>query len=236
LRGNARPSTTLPEVTTTTPAVTTTTPAVTTTTPAVTTTTPAVTTTTPAVTTTTPATTTTTPAAVTTSSTPWGWIVAGIALLVALIFLVLLLRRRNQERALDAWRHETEGAVDAARVVQGLLPLSGQDISDSVHWQSTREQVEQAAALLDQSSTRAPTHEAASSARRTAGAMRELAFALESGRLLRESTSPPTAEQLVESDAATRARTANLEVALASLEVVVHPEQQKRATTTPPNP
>jgi len=87
------------------------------------------------------------------------------------------------------------------------------------------ERVETAAQSLDQSAGRAPTPEGAQASRTAADKLRGLWFALESDRLLREGTTPPTPEQLAQADTVTRARGSELDTALADLERIVRPPQ-----------
>jgi len=160
------------------------------------------------------------------SSTPWGWIIAGIAIAAAIIGLIVwLVSRRNRKRALVAWRSGAESALDSANLARTLLPAAGQDVPDSAHWQAVHERVETAAQSLDQSAGRAPTPEGAQASRTAADKLRGLWFALESDRLLREGTTPPTPEQLAQADTVTRARGSELDAALADLERIVRPPQ-----------
>ena len=160
------------------------------------------------------------------SSTPWGWIIAGIAIAAAIIGLIVwLVSRRNRKRALVAWRSGAESALDSANLARTLLPAAGQDVPDSAHWQAVHERVETAAQSLDQSAGRAPTPEGAQASRTAADKLRSLWFALESDRLLREGTTPPTPEQLAQADTVTRARGSELDTALADLERIVRPPQ-----------
>jgi hypothetical protein len=160
------------------------------------------------------------------SSTPWGWIIAGIAIAAAIIALIVWLVSRNRrKRALVAWRSGTESALDSAHLARTLLPAAGQDVPDAAHWQAVHERVEAAAVSLDQASTSAPTPEGAVAAHTAADKLRGLWFALESDRLLREGATPPTPEQLAQADTVTRARGSELDAALADLDRVVRPPQ-----------
>lgn len=158
------------------------------------------------------------------SSTPWGWIIAGIILAAAIIIgVILLIQRNNRVRAQQAWRRDSESALDAALLALNLLPRSGQDIPDPAHWQAVRDQVEQAAQALERSSVSAPTEEGGRAATTTAETLRGLFFALDSDRLLRDGAVPPTTEQLVQADAVTRARRSDVDNTLAQLEFLVRP-------------
>ena len=139
--------------------------------------------------------------------------------------IVWLVSRRNRKRALVAWRSGAESALDSANLARTLLPAAGQDVPDSAHWQAVHERVETAAQSLDQSAGRAPTPEGAQASRTAADKLRGLWFALESDRLLREGTTPPTPEQLAQADTVTRARGSELDTALADLERIVRPPQ-----------
>ncbi len=238
--GNVRPPATAstavaaPTTTTTAPATTSTAPATTTTAPTTTTTAPATTTTGPATTTTTaPATTTTRPSTpsttttttTTTSSSTWWWLALALVLVAILLTLIVIgVRRRGQKQAEAAWRGDTVGALDGARLARELLPSSGSAIADAAHWQSVRERVEQAAQSLDRAGAVAPSPEGASSARGTAEALRGLVFALEADRLLRDGVQAPSPEQLGQADAACRARAADLDAALGRLDRLVNPQ------------
>jgi hypothetical protein len=138
---------------------------------------------------------------------------------------VWLVSRRNRKRALVAWRSGAESALDSANLARTLLPAAGQDVPDAAHWQAVHERVETAAQSLDQSAGRAPTPEGAQASRTAADKLRGLWFALESDRLLREGTTPPTPEQLAQADTVTRARGSELDTALADLERIVRPPQ-----------
>ena len=134
-----------------------------------------------------------------------------------------LVSRRNRKRALLAWRSGAESALDSARLARTLLPAAGQELPDPAHWQAVHERVEAAAQSLDQSATRAPTPEGGAAARTAADKLRGLWFALESDRLLREGTPPPTPEQLAQADTVTRARSAEVDAALTQLDHIVRP-------------
>ena len=237
-------STTDPATTTTdpaTPTTTTTGPATTTTAPATTTTAPATTTTGPATTTTGPATTTTTttqpstPSTVTvthstTTSSTWWWLALALVLAAILVTLiVMVVRRHGQKEAELAWRRDTIGVLDGARLARDLLPASGSAIVDTGHWGSVRERVEQAAQGLDRAGAAALSNEDASAARTTAEALRGVVFALEADRLLRDGAQAPSPEQLGQADAAYRARAADLDTALGRLDALVTPRPDDTA-------
>jgi hypothetical protein len=121
-----------------------------------------------------------------------------------------------------AWRRDSEGTFANSLVVSGLLPSSGRDAGDSVHWASVRAQVEEAAAALDQSAAGAPTEATSSAAGGVAAALRAMASSLESERLLLEGPQSPA----VPSSEASRSvaeRRAELDAALSLLEIQVRP-------------
>jgi len=147
--------------------------------------------------------------------------------------IVLAVRRRNRNKAEQAWRHGTGGPLDEARLARELLPASGSDIPDAAHWQSVRERVEQAALTLEQAGAGAPSVAGATASRSAAEALRGLVFALEADRLLRDGTQAPSPDQLAQADATCRARTADLDGALDRLDRLVHPRPEGGAP--PPN-
>jgi hypothetical protein len=206
------------DVTTTTEAATSTSvPTTTTTVPPTTSTT--TTTMTPATTTTAPATTsTTTPAAAAKASkTPWS-LIALIAVLVIAIVAVALLYRSRKKRAVETgWRHAAIPALSDAQLARESL-VSGTAASDDPEVRgAAAAQVEKAAVALEKAARSAPEAQAASTATAAAGSLRGLAFAVEADRLLRNGSTPPTGLQLAQADEARRARTTELNTALARL-------------------
>jgi hypothetical protein len=175
-----------------------------------------------------------TPAADNSSDTPWGWLVAGLAILAALIIGAALgvHRHRARQRWL-AWRRDAEPALGAAVLARDLLPEGVYDITDIGHWQSVRNQVEQAARGLDSVATTGPSAEATTAARESAHALRNVVFALEAERLLTTSGRPPTAEQLAAAAAATAARRLELDAGISQLTPIVAPAP---ASSSPPQP
>jgi hypothetical protein len=209
-------STTVPESTTTAPTTTSTT--TTTTLPPTTTTTTTSTTRPRETTTTAPATTTTTsPVATTKSSTPWA-LIAVIAVLVVAILVVVLLLRSRRRRAVEAdWHRAVVPALSDAQLARVSL-LSGNAESDDPQVRGAVEvQVEKAAVALERTVPSAPDPESGALATSAAGGLRGLAFAIEADRLLRHGTSPPSGLQLAQADEARRARTNELNTALARL-------------------
>jgi hypothetical protein len=124
---------------------------------------------------------------------------------------------------MQAWRRDTEGPLANSLVVRGLLPASGRDVGDSVHWASVRGQVEEAAVALDQSAANAPTEAASSAAAASATALRALVSSLESERLLLEGPPALATAQTSEASQSVSAREAELDAALTRLENLVRP-------------
>jgi hypothetical protein len=212
-------STSAPPTTTTTlpPTTTTLAPTTTTTTLAPTTTTtrpthPSSTTTTGSSTTT-----TTVPTSSTSSSTPWGLIVLIVVLVVAIGLVALLLASRRKRGIETDWHRAVVPALSDAQLARASL-LSGNAESDDPQVRGAVEvQVEKAATALDRTVAGAPDPEAGTMATTAANGLRGLAFAIEADRLLRHGTSPPSGLQLAQADEARRARSNELNAALARL-------------------
>jgi len=155
---------------------------------------------------------------------PWGWIIAAIVIVIAVIGIVVLAQQRRRRGRVQTWLASTAAAADRAQLARTLLPAPGQPITDIANWQAVRVQIEQAASDLDAAAATAPTSDRARAVQDTAGAIRNVAFALESERLLSASTPPPTAAQLGEADAVVREARATADASLATLERLVHPQ------------
>jgi hypothetical protein len=140
-----------------------------------------------------------------------------VVLVVAVVVVALLLRSRNKKAAESRWRRAVVPALSDAQLARESL-LSGNALSDDAELRgAVSVQAERAAVALEQAATSAPDPQAASTASGAAGALRGLAFAIEADRLLRQGTSAPTGIQLAQADEARRARTAELNTALARL-------------------
>ena len=197
------PSTTLPVTSTTSSTV-----------PASTSTRPVRTTTT---TTTAPTTTTTTPRANTSSNPPWALIVVIIVLVLAIVLVLLLMRSRRRKGLEAEWRRAVVPATSDAQLARESL-LSGNAASEDAGLRgAVAVQVERAATALEAAARRAPDPESGSLATEAAGSLRGLAFAVEADRLLRHGAAAPTGVQLAQADEARRARTSELNTALARL-------------------
>jgi hypothetical protein len=205
--------------TTVPPTTTTTVPPTTTTVPPTTTTVPPTTTTTtrPVHNTTTSPSTTPTPTNSGSSKTPWALIALIIVLVVAIVVVALLLRARKQRDEEVVWRHAVIPALSDAQLARESL-LSENAMSDDAELRgAVAVQVERAAAALERSLSTAPDDAAGNAASTAAGSLRGLAFAIEADRLLRHGTAAPSGMQLAQAAEARRARSAELNTALARL-------------------
>jgi hypothetical protein len=167
-----------------------------------------------------------------TSSTPWGWIVAGILVVVGLVVaLVLLLRSRSRRAALTAWRQSARPALEQAAVARDLISGDGTNV-DPERREDVRTQIEAAAQALDGLVTSAPDDASRRAASSSAAALRGLMFADEADRLLRSRDDSPTGDELAQADQAQRARLRELDVALDELATQARPEE---GTEPPPD-
>jgi hypothetical protein len=130
---------------------------------------------------------------------------------------VLLVTGRNRTRAEGEWRQSVAPAYEQALLARQLLVTGTPQLDDPEHWASVRAQSDRAARDLDGASRSAPDDETRLAASSAAESLRALAFALESDRLLRQGSVAPTGDQLAQADASRRARTDELERALARL-------------------
>lgn len=220
-------TTTDPSTTTTSVPATTTTVAPTTTVPPTTTTEPRTTTTSSSTSTTT---TTTTPIVSTNSSggIPIAWVVIIVILVAAIVAVIVALIRRRRNQSARAWHRQVVPAVSDVRLAREAL-LSGNGASDDPEVRgAVSVQVDRAASALDRAVRSAPDEEDGQAAAAVAESLRGLAFAVEADRLLRHGSAPPTGMQLAEADEAKRARTAELDGALARLGRRISPDGRHR--------
>jgi hypothetical protein len=210
-------TTTAPATTTTTapPTTTTTTTAPPTTT---TTSTPATTSTTThhTTTSTTHPTTTTTTAKSSSSTSPWGWVLLGVVILVAIGLVIYLISRNRRQGRLTDWRRLVTPAITAAELARDLVQ-SQAPTDDAERRASVNVQVDAAVTSLERAAASAPDEELASLCTRTAESLRGLAFAVEADHLMRSGGEHPTGAQLASADAARRSRAAELQTALGEL-------------------
>jgi len=210
-----------PATTTTAPTSTTTTapPTTTTTAPPTTTTTtapPTTTTTHRATTSTTHPTTTTTTAKSSSSTSPWGWVLLGVVVLLAILLVVLLISRTRRQGRLTDWQRLVTPAITAAELARDLVQ-SQAPTDDAERRASVNVQVEAAVTGLERAAASAPDEGLAGVCTRCAESLRGLAFAVEADHLMRSGGEHPTGAQLASADAARRSRAAELESALAEL-------------------
>jgi hypothetical protein len=200
------------------PTTTSTVPPTTTTVPSTTTTTTTVPSTTTKPTTTTTTKPTTKPSTKTTASkTPWGLIVLILVLVIAIVLVAILLAARKKKSAETRWRRMVVPALSDAQLARESLQSANAMSDDPELRASVEVQVERASAALERAVPGAPDLEAGSQATNAANALRGLAFAIEADRLLRHGASAPTGTQLAQADEARRARTVELNSALAGL-------------------
>ena len=210
-----------PNSTTTAPSTTTTTAAPTTTTttapPTTTTTAPPTTTTTHHTTTsTTHPTTTTTTAKSSSSTSPWGWVLLGVVVLLAILLVLLLISRTRRKGRLTDWQRLVTPAITAAELARDLVQ-SQAPTDDAERRASVNVQVDAAVTGLERAAASAPDERLAGVCTRCAESLRGLAFAVEADHLMRSGGEHPTGAQLASADAARRSRAAELESALAEL-------------------
>ncbi|MET0909583.1 MAG: hypothetical protein ABWZ99_08940 [Ilumatobacteraceae bacterium] len=128
-----------------------------------------------------------------TTSTPWGWIILGLALAAALVAGILIWRRRQAGSA--AWSRHMADLTQRCFVLLDDVLARGSVVTGHV---------QALAAEAQTLETRAPDD----LSRRTAGRLRaqlaDLAAALETDRALRLGSPPPSAEQLSYSTALIR--------------------------------
>jgi hypothetical protein len=138
-------------------------------------------------------------------------------LVIAIVAVALLYRSRKKRAVETGWRHAAIPALGDAQLARESL-VSGTAASDDPEVRgAAATQVEKAAVALEKAAGSAPGAQAASTATAAAGSLRGLAFAVEADRLLRNGSTPPTGLQLAQADEARRARTTELNTALARL-------------------
>ena len=161
-----------------------------------------VTTTTPGVTTTetVPAPVQTTASESSSSGTPWGWIILGVALGLAVLLGLILWHRHRAGAA--AWGRQTADFNRRVLVALDDVLAKGSIVTG---------QVEALASEARGFESSAPDDESRAAAGTVRGRLDELASALESDRTLRLSTPPPSREQLDYSTALIRQQAEQLQ-------------------------
>jgi hypothetical protein len=157
------------------------------------------------------------------ASAPWGWIIAVLLVGAVAAAVIILLNRRSRQRDGRAWRDKTRGTLEAAVLVERLLPTSGGDTAPAAHWEAVRTRVTDAAGSLERAAADAPTSEARRTARSCADALRAAVFATDADRLLREGGRSPTASELAAADVAIRQSSVAVHGALEALGTLVDP-------------
>ncbi len=211
----AQPTTTTtapPTTTTTAPPTTTTTTAP----PTTTTSAPVTTTTHHTTTSTTHPTTTTTTAKSSSSTSPWGWVLLGVVILLAILLVLLLISRTRRQGRLTDWRRLVTPAITAAELARDLVQ-SQTPTDDAERRASVNVQVDSAVTSLERAAASAPDERLAGMCTRCAESLRGLAFAVEADHLMRSGGEHPSGAQLASADAARRSRAAELETALGEL-------------------
>ena len=133
------------------------------------------------------------PAASTTSDTPWGWIILGVALAVALVAAIVIWRRRQAGSA--AWTRHMADLTQRCFVLLDDVLARGSVVTGHV---------QAVAAEAQTLETRAPDDLSKRAAGRLRVQLAELAAALETDRALRLGSPPPSTEQLSYSTALIR--------------------------------
>jgi hypothetical protein len=155
-----------------------------------------------------------------TNSTPLGWIIAGlVVLLLVILVVVLIFRSRSRRRARESWSREAEPVLVQATMVRDRL--AGAQQRDPAERAAINEQLESVTSSLTRVAGSAPTDEAATAANVLSENLRGLSFAQEASDLLRSGPVPPSGEQLARADQASRAQLAQLDAALAGLRAQV---------------
>ncbi|HEX4777785.1 MAG TPA: hypothetical protein VFW74_13495 [Acidimicrobiia bacterium] len=165
------------------------------------------------------------PASASNSDVPWGWIALGAAVVVAVAAVVIARNRRKHRAGMNAWRADTASALERARIARDML--IGSDSPDRGVTGAVGQQVEAAARRLDNVAGHAHNDDDRLAAAATAGALRDLYFALEADELVRRGVAP-TADQLARAGRDRAERAAALDRAIAQLEARVG----ARATST----
>jgi hypothetical protein len=155
-----------------------------------------------------------------TDSTPLGWIVAGlVVLLLVVLAVVLIFRSRSRRRAGESWSREAQPILAQATMVRDRL--AGAQQRDPAERAAINEQLESVTSSLTRIANSAPTDEAAAAANVLGENLRGFSFAQEASDLLRSGPVPPSGEQLARADQASRTQLAQLDAALDGLRAQV---------------
>ncbi len=185
-------------------------------------TTTAVTTTTAKTTTTVAKTTTTKATTSSSNSSMWIWIVIA-AVVLALIAggIAMYVASTRRKEADGAWIPKARAGLETATLARGLLMVQPQGGDSQLP--EVRAQAEDAARTLDRAAAQAPDEARRQAASSVAEGLRGVVFSLEAEHLLRTNPTAPTSEALAEADLSRRRRSAELDAALAQLDVATRP-------------
>jgi hypothetical protein len=137
--------------------------------------------------------------------------------------LVALASARKRRQAEQEWQPIASSALTAAQLARDAVLTQSAAPDDQSRLFAIQRQVDGATESLQRAVETAPDDVARQASTSTADALRGLAFAIESERLLHDRTVAPTGEQLAQADEARRARSADLEVALSRLKERIGP-------------
>jgi hypothetical protein len=157
-----------------------------------------------------------------TSTTPVGWIIAGVvALLLVVLALILVLRSRSRRRTSETWKIEAEPVLTQVAMIRDrLVTAQGQD---SAGRSAINEQLQSVTSSLARVANSAPTEELTAAANAVGENLRGLSFAQEASDLLRAGPTAPSGEQLARADEASRTQLTRLDAAMASLRAQMGP-------------
>jgi len=138
---------------------------------------------------------------------------------------VLLLWRQRRRRALaeGAWRSDASNASKDAIVAHDLLDNASHGPVDPARLRAVRDQVETATTRLAHVAAAAPDNDARERTCAVEQALRDYMFAVEAEQLLRDHSTPPSADQLGAADSTRREHARQLENAMAELSQRVSP-------------
>jgi Zn-dependent oligopeptidase len=160
------------------------------------------------------------------SSTPWGWIIAILAVVAVALIVVLALMRRSSNRAKAEWKNAAASALRDADLTRDMLADEARpgEAEDVRRVAAVRDAVERVASQFDRLATTAPNDETRQNSIALAASLRGYFFALESEQMLHDAPTTPTADQLATADATKRARAAELGAAVAAIRAYVAPD------------